>query len=187
MPALTNAPNLDIATLHHSTGADMDLLATLRQAMGLPDTADQPAVVTAVTAMRTAAATHAQQLADIARAAGVKDGADAAGIATALQARGGQGLQEAVALQSRIQELEQGVARSAAERAIDAAMAAGKPIPPGSREEFRGAAHAGPGRGPRSGWSGCRRCMWAAWAPGRSCRRRATRPVSTPPSARSSR
>lgn len=135
--ALTNAPNLNLPSLHHQEPR-MDPLAKLRAVFGLPAEADAAAIVTAARAAQTAVAAHAEQVAAIAKAAKLDAHSDAGAIATALMARGaGAGtLEEVTALQSRIVELETASRRAAAEAAIDAAMRAGKPILAGRREEF---------------------------------------------------
>ena len=135
--SLTNAPNLDLPSLH-SQEPRMDLLPAIRTALGLPETADAAAAIAAASAAHQAVAAHAQQLAAIAGAAKLDARSDASAIATALQARGaGAGtLEEVTALQSRIVELETADRRRSAEAAIDAAMRAGKPILAGRREEF---------------------------------------------------
>ena len=134
--ALTNAPNLTLTALH-SQDASMDLLTQLRQALGLPETVDQAAVLAAVTAQRTAVAAHAQQISAVAVAAGLAKDAAPEAITTALQTRGSKdALAEVVALQTQVQELQQARARDGAEAAIGAAIAAGKPIPASRREDF---------------------------------------------------
>ncbi len=136
--SLTNAPNLDLPALHSQEPHRMDFLPAIRAALGLPETADQPAIITAATAARTAVAAHAQQLKSIAAAAKLDPAAGADMIVTALQSRtaGAGTLEEVTALQSRIVELENGVKREKAEAAIDAAIRAGKPILQTRREEF---------------------------------------------------
>ncbi|MTW19099.1 hypothetical protein GJ689_23145 [Rhodoplanes serenus] len=136
--SLTNDPNLRLATLHHRS-SDMDL-TKLREALGLAADADEAAILAAATAARTALSTHAADLGRIAQAAGLT--AAAAGEATPdrlvvhLQALGAaaKGTTElaktVIELQTQIQTMQSTHARDAAERAIDAAIAAGKPIKP---------------------------------------------------------
>lgn len=139
--ALTNAPNLpQLHTLHHQQETGMELASQIRASLGLPETADDAAIVAAVTAGRTAATAHATQLAAIATAAGVTatDGAAivtalqtqraAAGDATALQAT-------VVSLQTQLQTMQADGRRVAATAFVDAAIRAGKPIAP-ARDRF---------------------------------------------------
>jgi phage I-like protein len=136
---LTNAPNLDLPALHarQAEGNEMELLAELRALFGAPD-ADAATIVVKARDAVTAVAAHAQQLVSIAKAAKLDEKAGPDAIVTALQTRGAGGgtLEEVTALQTRIVELENGVKRQAAEKAIDAAVRAGKPILATRREEF---------------------------------------------------
>ena len=134
--ALTNAPNLTLTSLH-STEPGMDLITQLRQAFGLAETADEAAVVAAATAARTAISAHATELGRVAVAAGVAANADVGAIVTALGARTtNTGLQEVIALQARISELEGAQRRATAETVIDRAIAEGRAVPPTRREEL---------------------------------------------------
>ena len=88
--SLTNTPNLHGMAALHTQESDMDLLARLRQLLGLAADADEAAVVAKVTALnkgedseKSAAALQAA-LAPIAMAAGLKDAADATAIAAAV-------------------------------------------------------------------------------------------------------
>lgn len=139
--ALTNVPNLPIHTLHHQQGPRMDLITELRQAFGLPETADEAAVLTAARDATTTLATHAGQLTAIAAAAGVSV-TDSQGLVIALQAQR-QGTADAarlssemVALQSQLNALANERARERATAFLDAATAAGKPIPPALRDHY---------------------------------------------------
>lgn len=133
--SLTNAPNLDLTSLHTQQDERMTFQEQLRQALGLKADADDAAIVVAAGAARTAVAAHAQDLGRIAAAAGTGVAGTADGIVTALQAMTASGTNEAVALQTRIQQLETESRRRVAEAAIDAAMKAGKPIPATHREQ----------------------------------------------------
>ena len=134
--ALTNAPNLPLTSLH-SKDPGMDLLTQLRQAFGLAETADEAAIVAAVTAARTAISAHATELGRIALAAGVAANADVGAIVTALGTRTtNTGLQEVIAMQARISELETAGRRATAEAVIDRAIAEGRAVPPSRREEL---------------------------------------------------
>ena len=134
--ALTNTPNLQLTALH-SREHDMDLLASLRVAMGLAETVDEAGVLAAVTAQAAAVAAHATQMAAIAAKVGLKAEAGAEGILTALQSQQGKdALGEVVALQTQVNELRQARSRDLATAAIGAAIAAGKPIPASRRDDF---------------------------------------------------
>lgn len=135
--SLTNAPNLDLPSLH-SQEPRMELLPAIRAALGLPETADQAAVIAAATSARTQLAAHATQFAAIATATKLDAASAPDVIVTALQSRKPEGgtLEEMVALQSQVVALQNEGKRTKAETAIDAAIRAGKPIPPASREDF---------------------------------------------------
>ena len=131
--ALTNDPNLpQLTTLHAQQESPVDL-TKLRAALGLPESADEAAILAAATAARAAVSTHAQQLGAIAAAAGATADAGPEAIVTAIQARNAAGdpakLQETVvALQTQLSTLQAAQSRAAAEAAVDAAIRAGKPI-----------------------------------------------------------
>lgn len=140
--ALTNDPNLPIATLHNRQEPAVDL-TMLRAALGLAEDADEAAILAAAETSRTAVAAHAQQLAAIGAAAGVEgaDPATAETIVAALQARGAEGdaaalRREVVALQAQLTTLRQDAALARATEVVDAAIRAGKPLTPKLREIF---------------------------------------------------
>jgi phage I-like protein len=137
--ALTNDPNLALASLHHQQGTGMDL-AKLRAVLGLPETADEAAILAAATAAHSAVQLHAAERSRIAKAAGAPEDANAEAIVVALQSRAAEVpatvRQEMVALQSRVNELTTERAREVAERAVDAAIDAGKPIPTALRQHY---------------------------------------------------
>lgn len=135
--SLTNLPNLELQSLH-STEPRMDFIPAIRTALGLPETADETAILAAAAAMRTTTAAHSQQLAAIAAAAKLDPALAPGAIVTALQARGAGGgtLEEVTALQSQVVALQNAERRRGAEAAIDAAMRAKKPILATRREEF---------------------------------------------------
>jgi hypothetical protein len=122
-----------------SSGDDMDPTA-LRAALGLPETADDAAILAAVTAHAATAASHAQQVAAIAAAAGVA-ATTADGLVVALQAQRaglgdvGQLAGQLIALQTEVQTLRASGARAAAIAFVDTSIKAGKPIVP-LREHF---------------------------------------------------
>lgn len=101
----TNVPNLPLSTLH-TQEPQMDL-SKLRGALGLPDDADEAAILAAVTT-----AVNAQQS------------------AATLQARVDQMATTVVALQTQVDTAAQAGRRAAAEQAVDAAITAGKPVKP---------------------------------------------------------
>jgi phage I-like protein len=140
---LTNAPNLpQLATLHHEDPDTMDLLAELRALHGLPADADAAAAIEACRAAHQAITAHAAALDAIAAAAGLPPGQEAAALATALQAQrrdageAGRMREELLALQAQLAALKQQAARERAERFLDEAMKAGKPIPRALREHY---------------------------------------------------
>jgi phage I-like protein len=137
--SLTNNPNLDLATLHAKQESTMDL-AALRKALGLADTADEAAILTAVTT--TATSLH-QARADLDRIAKAAGGAKPDDVVARLDlmARTGDPAalsRQVVELQAQIKTLTDGAARQAAEADVDAAIAAGKPITPAMRDWYVG-------------------------------------------------
>ena len=137
---LTNTPNLRLHTLHHQ-GPEMDFIAQLRQALGLPETADEAAVLSTARNGVTTAATHAADIAAIATAAGVT-ATDRAGLVTALQAQHkdvvlvGTLSTEVTSLQSQLNTLTNERAREKATAFLDAQVAAGKAINATLREHY---------------------------------------------------
>jgi phage I-like protein len=135
--SLVNLPNLrGLAALNQEH--NMDLLAQLRELLGLAADADAPAVISTVKDLK--GSTQSVDLKPIAKAAGLKDDADQAAVLQAVQtlatAGKGAGDQSAqiVALQSELatlgtahKTLQDGIARDKATLAVDAAIAAGKP------------------------------------------------------------
>jgi phage I-like protein len=77
--SLTNDPNLTLAALHHQENS-VDLTLALRKALGLPETADNAAIVAAVTAQHTAVSMHGAMR----KVLGLPDTADAAAMLSAL-------------------------------------------------------------------------------------------------------
>jgi phage I-like protein len=128
--ALTNTPNLpQLSTLHHQ-GPTMDL-TKLRAALGLPDTADEAAILAAASAATSAVSLHSQHIAAIAAAAGAK-ASTTDGLVVELQAIRATTVDPArfTELQSRLDALLRDQARGKATVFIDAAITAGKPINP---------------------------------------------------------
>lgn len=139
--ALTNDPNLPIATLHNRQEPAVDL-TKIRAALGLAEDADEAAILAAAEAGRNSIAAHAQQIRQIAEAARVDgaDKADAAAIVTALQSRGAEDAGvlrgELVALQAQLTTLRAEQATVRATAVVDEAIRAGKPIPKALREHY---------------------------------------------------
>lgn len=136
--SLVNQPNLPLATLHSKQEPTVDL-DKLRAALGLPETADEAAMVAAAETARTAVTTHAAQIKQIADAAKAEK-PELAAIMVALQARG---TDDAAALRQTVTTLqaelttvrnEQKTAR--ATQVIDEAIRAGKPIPKTLRDHY---------------------------------------------------
>lgn len=137
--ALTNAPNLPLATLHSEQGNSMDLLMRLRQALGLGEDAEEEAVLTALEGrMAGMKAMHAQ----LAGKLGLAEDAEGDAIVTALQSRLEAATDattlrgELVALQAQVKTLEGEKARDKATLAVDDAIKAGKPIPKTLRDHY---------------------------------------------------
>lgn len=128
--SLVNAPNLDLASLHHQD-TDMDLHAELRAALGLAETADDAAIIAAVTALKTGVSTHAAQLAPIAAAVGLAAQASATEILGAVNALRDPArmvpASQVTELQTQFTALQQTVAKDKAIAAVDGAITAGKP------------------------------------------------------------
>jgi phage I-like protein len=134
--SLTNNPNLaGIASLHTTQDTTMDLKA-LRTALGLAETADEAAILAAVTANATAVTRHTAEIEAIRVAAALPVNLTVAGIATELQTRR-TAAGSAEALAAQVQQLSTELATvkavGAKERAVafvDGAIKAGKPIVP---------------------------------------------------------
>lgn len=139
--ALTNAPNLSqLTTLHTQQEHQVDL-TKMRRALGLADDADEAAILAAAEAARGAVTLHAQQVAGIAKAAGLAEDAKAETILATLHAQRQAGdpaaLQaQVLQLQSQVTSLHQAQARTTATAAVDAAIKAGKVIPPKLRDIY---------------------------------------------------
>lgn len=127
--ALTNTPNLpQLATLHHQQEPTMDLIK-LRAALGLPETADEGAILTAATAATGAAATHATTLTAIATAAGLTAVKPEAMVAELQTMRATMVTPATVTqLQTELAQLKASGAKDKAVTYVDGAIKAGKPI-----------------------------------------------------------
>lgn len=128
--ALTNDPNLVLTALHNRTG-ESDMEKELREALGLPETADQAAILAAVTAAHTASTA----MATIAIAAGAKNGATAAEIVTAINTRK-SGDDDAATLREEIKQLNTRLTTAVTDAAttkavtvVDKAIDDGKLVP----------------------------------------------------------
>jgi phage I-like protein len=140
---LTNVPNLpQLATLHHEDPETMDLLAELRALHGLPADADAAAALHACRTAQEAATGHAMALNSIAAAAGLPPGQDASALARAIQAQRQEAgdvarlREELVSLQAQLAADRAAQARERAERFVDDAIRAGKPIPKALRDHY---------------------------------------------------
>ncbi|CDP54061.1 Mu-like prophage FluMu I protein [Devosia sp. DBB001] len=133
--SLVNRPNLlGLASLHHQEN-NMDLLARLLAALGLPAETTEDTLVTAVTTLHQARADQAvslqSQIDPIAVAAGLQVGASAAAIAAAVATLAAEpegavvvSLQSELAeVTTKLNDLVEGNARQAAERYVDGAIA----------------------------------------------------------------
>ena len=128
---LTNVPNLaGLSTLHsqQETETDMDI-AVLRTALGLPDNADEAAVLARVRENALSTTAHSQAITAIAAAAGVT-ATDQGGLITALQTQRASAVspETVVTLQSQLNTLQAERAREKAVAFVDGAIKAGKPV-----------------------------------------------------------
>ena len=108
--ALTNSPNLSqLKTLHTSrkTGDDMDI-KKIRELLGLPETADEAAVLTAIGKGKETVAAHTAEIERLKASTAPVD--------------------QVVALQTKLATMEAERAQDKATTFIDAAIKAGKPI-----------------------------------------------------------
>ncbi|HEV2501614.1 MAG TPA: phage protease [Mesorhizobium sp.] len=139
--SLTNDPNLKLTALHsrnHSLNhGDPEMDEELRKALGLPETADQAAILAALTTKLNASTAAADLMSRVAEAAGLKKEATGEEVVTALQARAASGddaekaeLREQVKqLNSRVTTLVTTHAKDRAETVIDKAIEDGKLVP----------------------------------------------------------
>lgn len=135
--SLTNDPNLtDLKSLHSQQ--ENAMLEQLRKALGLPETADEAAVLAAVTAAHTAQTAGAALMSRIAEAAGVATDTAPDVLVTAIQSRGKATAAEAenaalktqlTSLQTQLTSLATTTAKDKAEAAIDGAIQGGKIVP----------------------------------------------------------
>ncbi len=137
--ALTNDPNLTSLKSLHSQ-EDNTMLEELRKALGLPETADEAAIMAAVKAAHAAQTAQAALMARVAEAAGVPADTAPDALVTAIQSKGSAdsaGLTgQLVALQSQVSQLTTQLtsvatqtAKEKAETVIGAAIEGGKIIP----------------------------------------------------------
>jgi phage I-like protein len=131
--ALTNTPNLtELATLNtQETGMD---LSKLRQALGLPETADEAAILAAVTANAQTIAANSAQISAIATAAGLDATTKPDAIVTVLQTQAAAAgdasklAAKVVTLETELNTMKATGAKAAAVAFVDGAIKAGKPI-----------------------------------------------------------
>lgn len=133
--ALTNTPAVpDLSLLTEQEDPRVDL-AQLRAALGLPETADEAAILTGARAAGEAQRAGQALLTRIAAAAGLQADANAETIVSTLTSRAAAGdpaqlAQTVLQLQTQLTTLAQQGARERAERVVDGAIRAGKPIKP---------------------------------------------------------
>lgn len=101
--ALTNDPNLTLTALHNRKDSAME--EELRAALGLPETADREAILTAVTAAHAASTSQAAMMARLTQAAGVAGDATADQLVAAINARRSGDDPEKAALQDQVKAL----------------------------------------------------------------------------------
>ncbi|MDR6102787.1 phage I-like protein [Agrobacterium larrymoorei] len=137
--ALTNDPNLNLTSLHSANlETTMDLEA-LRKALGLPETADEAAILAAVKAAHSASTAHAALLPRVAAVAGVEVTAGADALVSALQAKAKPAnatetenadlRNQITSLNSRIETLVNTTGKERAESVIDQAIKDTKIVP----------------------------------------------------------
>lgn len=137
--SLTNDPNLNLTALHSTNMETTMDLDALREALGLPETADEAAILAAVAAAHTAQTAHSALLSRLAPVAGVAADAGDDAIVTALQSKA----KPATAVEAENAELRTQVkslstkletfvtthAKERAETVIDTAIKEGKVVP----------------------------------------------------------
>lgn len=145
--SLTNDPNLQLTALHtrnHSTtDGDPEMDEELRKALGLPETADQAAILAALTTRLNASTAAADLMTRVAEAAGLTKDATADEVVTALQARKSTGDDAEVAdlreqlkqLNTRLTTTVNAHAKERAESVVDKAIEDAK-IVPALRDRF---------------------------------------------------
>lgn len=135
--SLTNTPNLPLTTLHSDNNQEIDMdPEQLRAALGLAADADEAAILAAIDERNQAIEQHSADLRRVAEAAGLEKAKIASpdNLVTHLQTvqaeAGDVGTlrQTVIELQSQLDTLQADTRRTAAEAAIDAAIADGKPI-----------------------------------------------------------
>jgi phage I-like protein len=134
--SLVNAPNLrGMAALHQEK--TMDLLAKLREALGLKADADEAAALAAIGTLKSTVSTHAVTIAGLAKAAGLKEDAEATALLVAVtglaDTQKGKLAPEIVALQAELvavtgelKTLKEAGARGRAEAFVDGAIRDGR-------------------------------------------------------------
>jgi phage I-like protein len=130
--ALTNTPAVPGLSLLTEEDPTVDL-SQLRAALGLPETADEAAILTGARAASEAQRAQTALLTRIAGAAGLGADATPDAIVTTLTARAAAGdpaalAQRVVTLETQLTTLTRQTARTQAETLVDDAIRAGKPI-----------------------------------------------------------
>ena len=133
--ALTNTPALpELNRFKTERNHDVDFIVALRQALGLPDTADEAAILAGAKANVAALRECTVGLDGLAAAADVAAGAGRQALFSALRVRVA-GTGDVAALTAQVQSLETSLAamradtaRSNAERFVDEQIKAGKPV-----------------------------------------------------------
>ncbi len=132
--SLTNDPNLKLTALHSRKETDME--EELRSALGLPENADQAAILAAVTASLSASTAAVATMARVAKAAGLAESATADQVVTALQSRGSAADTEVAELRDQVKQLNTQLttvvteaAKKAAVSVVDKAIEEGKVVP----------------------------------------------------------
>jgi phage I-like protein len=134
--SLTNDPNLSSLKSLHSQ-EDQTMLEELRKALGLPETADEAAVIAAVSSAHAANTANAALMGRITEAAGVDTDADGDVLVTAIQAKAASTgdadrdelVKQITSLQSQLTSLASSAAQDKAVSVIEAAIEAGKIVP----------------------------------------------------------
>ncbi|RFB91773.1 hypothetical protein B5K08_15865 [Rhizobium leguminosarum bv. trifolii] len=135
--SLTNDPNLSDLKSLHSTEENA-MLEQLRKMLNLPETADEAAVMAALTAAHTQQTAAAALMARIAEAAGVATDTAPDALVTAIQSRGKVSATDAenaelktqlVSMQAQLTTLATTTAQDKATTAIDGAIKDGKIVP----------------------------------------------------------
>lgn len=137
--ALTNDPNLTLTSLHSTSMENSMDLEALRKAFGLPETADEAAILAAITASHSASTSQAALMSRVAQAIGVDATVEGEALVTALNAKlkpvttveaeNSELKAQVTSLNSRLETFITTNAQERAVSTVDAAIAAGKIVP----------------------------------------------------------